>query len=138
MKAVELNDELIAALNDEQVIVLQELGELAAKKLKLTGRIKDFSEQISSSQRTMGFQTKDDPEWLHEDPEVVSLITIKERYKLGNIRVQVRRALRRAVDVGLGHLAIIQRQCRNYGIDCSTDGESARRYFSDPNRADGK
>lgn len=138
MKAVELNDDVIATLNDEQATVLQELGELAAKKLKLSGRIKDFSEQISSSQRTMGFQTKDDPEWLHEDPEVVSLITLKERYKLGSIRVQVKRALRRAVDVDLGHLAIIQRQCKNYGIDCSAEGESARRYFSDPNQADAK
>jgi hypothetical protein len=80
----------------------------------------------------MGFQTKDVPSALHEDPEVVALVTIKERYKLGNVREQVRRALRRAIDLGLGHLALIQRQCQVYQIDCSGEGGSARRYFSDP------
>ena len=119
MKAVELTDDVIAKLTDEQMTLLQELGELAAKKLKVSGLMQQFTEEILGSQRTMGFQTKDDPSALHEDPEVVALVTIKERFKLGNISEQVRRTLRRAVDMGLGHLAIIQRQCKVYGIKCT-------------------
>ena len=121
MEAVELTDKVIAKLSDEQMTLLQELGELAAKKLKVSGLIQEFTEQVLSSQRTMGFQTKDDPSALHEDPEVIALVTIKERFKIGNITEQVRRTLRRAVDMGLGHLALIQRQCKIYGIDCASD-----------------
>jgi len=121
MEAVELTDKVIAKLSDEQMTLLQELGELAAKKLKVSGLIQEFTEQVLSSQRTMGFQTKDDPSALHEDPEVIALVTIKERFKIGNITEQVRRTLRRAVDMGLGHLALIQRQCKIYGVDCASD-----------------
>lgn len=118
MEAIELTDVVIAKLTDEQMTLLQELGELAAKKLKVSRQIQDFTGEIQGSLRTMGFQTKDEPEALHEDPEVVALVTIKERFKLGNIREQVRRTLRRAVDMGLGNLALIQRQCKIYGVNC--------------------
>jgi hypothetical protein len=103
-------------------MILQELGELATKKLRVAQAISEFTERLSASQRTMGFQTKDDPSGLHEDPEVIALVTIKERFKLGNIREQIRRTLRRAADAGLGHLAVIQRQCRVYGVDPATSG----------------
>ncbi|MEW5701616.1 MAG: hypothetical protein AB1792_05245 [Candidatus Zixiibacteriota bacterium] len=132
MAGLELTDEAIAKLTDEQMTVLQDLGELAAKKLKVAQQINEFTERVVASQRTMGFQTKDDPAGLHEDPEVLSLVTIKERFKMGNIREQVRRTLRRAVEVGLGDLAIIQRQCKIYGVDCTPGATTERRYFSDP------
>ena len=132
MKARELTDDVIAGLTDEQMTILQELGELAAKKLKVTRAIEEFTERVASSQRTLGFQTKENPAGLHEDPDVVALVTIKERYKLGNVREQIRRTLRRAVDVGLGDLALIQRQCKIYKVDCTTDGSSPHRSFDDP------
>ena len=119
MAGLELTDDLIAKLTDEQLNVLQDLGELAAKKLKVAQEISAFTEQVLASQRTMGFQEKDDPTGLHEDPEVIALVTIKERFKMGNIREQVKRTLRRAVEVGLGNLAIVQRQCKVYGVDCT-------------------
>jgi hypothetical protein len=118
VEAVQLTSEVISKLSDEQLTILQELGELAAKKLKVSTLVGQFTQQIAQSQSTMGFKTKDQPDGLHEDPEVISLVTIKERYKITNIDQQIRRTLRRAVDVGLGHLAIIQRQCRIYGIKC--------------------
>jgi hypothetical protein len=108
--------------------VLQELGELAAKKLKVTRAIEEFTAQIVASQKQMGFQPKATPSGLHEDPEVLSLITIKERYKIGNISEQIRRSLRRAIDVGLGELAVIQRQCKIYNVDPTVPG---RRYYPD-------
>lgn len=118
MESVQLTGEVISQLNDEQLSILQELGELAAKKLKVSTLVGQFTQQIAQSQSTMGFKTKADPDELHEDPEVISLVTIKERYKITNIDKQIQRTLRRAVDVGLGRLAIIQRQCRIYGIQC--------------------
>jgi rRNA-processing protein FCF1 len=118
VESVQLTPDVISNLNDEQLTILQELGELAAKKLKVSTLVEQFTQQIAQSQSTMGFKTKERPDDLHEDPEVISLVTIKERYKITNIDQQIRRTLRRAVDVGLGHLAIIQRQCRVYGIKC--------------------
>ena len=117
---VQLTDDIIANLNDEQLMILQELGELAAKKFKITSAIDEFTEQVATSQKTMGFQTKETPEALHEDPEVLSLVTIKARYKITNVNKQIERTLKRAVAVGLGHLALVQRQCRIYGVDCSS------------------
>lgn len=119
MEIVQLTDDVIAGLNDEQLTILQELGELAAKKFKVSSAIEQFTEQVAATQKQMGFQTKESPEALHEDPEVLSLVTIKERYKITNINRQIKRTLKRAVAVGLGHIALIQRQCRIYGVDCS-------------------
>jgi hypothetical protein len=131
MESAQLSDEVISKLSDEQLTVLQDLGELAAKKLKLASLIEQFTQKVTASQNTMGFQTKEEPGGLHEDPEVLSLVTIKERYKITNISEQIRRTLRRAVDVGLGNLAIIQRQCQVYGVECTTSSDGDRRYFAD-------
>ncbi|MBI3871532.1 MAG: hypothetical protein HY304_00455 [candidate division Zixibacteria bacterium] len=128
---LELTQDVIATLSDEQMSVLQELGELAAKKLKVSQAISEFTERVLASQRTMGFQTKDDPTGLHEDPEVIALVTIKDRFKLSNIREQIQRTLRRAVELDLGSLALIQRQCKVYGVDCNKQAGPERRYFSD-------
>lgn len=125
MNAMQLSDDVIAGLTDEQMTILQDLGELAAKKLKVSRAIEDFTAQIVASQRQMGFQPKSSPSALHEDPEVLSLITIKERYKLGNISEQIRRTLRRSLDAGLGELAVIQRQCQIYNVDMSTQTRRA-------------
>ena len=118
MEPVQLTEDVISKLNDEQLSILQELGELAAKKLKVSTLVEQFAQQVTQSQSTMGFKTKEDPAELHEDPEVISLVTIKERHKISNIDQQIQRTLRRAVDVGLGNLAIIRRQCRIYGVKC--------------------
>lgn len=126
MENFQLTDEVIAGLTDEQMTILQDLGELAAKKLKVSRAIDEFTAQIVASQKQMGFQPKASPGGLHEDPEVLALITIKERYKLGNISEQVRRTLRRALEAGLGHLAVIQRQCKIYNIDPTIP---ARRFY---------
>ena len=120
MDALQLSEDVIAGLTDEQLMVLQDLGELAVKKLRISRAIEDFTAQAVASQKQMGFQPKATPSGLHEDPEVLSLITIKERYKLGSITEQIRKTLKRAVATGLGGLAVIQRQCTLYNVDCKT------------------
>lgn len=118
METLQLSEDVIAGLNDEQLMVLQDLGELAVKKLRLSRAIEDFTAQAVATQKQMGFQPKATPTGLHEDPEVLSLITIKERFKLGSITEQIRKTLKRAVTAGLGHLAVIQRQCKLYNVEC--------------------
>ena len=118
MEPLQLSEDVIAGLNDEQLTILQDLGELAVKKLRISRAIEDFSAQATATQKQMGFQPKATPTGLHEDPEVLSLITIKERFKIGSITEQIRRTLKRAVNSGLGHLAVIQRQCTIYNVDC--------------------
>jgi hypothetical protein len=124
-----LSDDVIAGLTDEQMAVLHDLGELAAKKFRVSRAIEEFIAQVVASQKQMGFQPKTIPSALHEDPEVLSLITIRERYKLGSISEQIRRTLRRALDVGLGDLAVIQRQCHIYNVDPNSP---ERRYYPEP------
>jgi hypothetical protein len=119
METLQLSDEVIAGLTDDQLTVLQDLGELAAKQFKLSRGIEGFTSQLLATQKQMGFQTKAVPSGLHEDPELLSLVTIKERFKLSSVTEQIRRTLKRAVDVGLGNLAVIQRQCKLYNVDCN-------------------
>lgn len=120
METLQLSEEVIAGLTEDQLTVLQDLGELAAKQFKLSREIESFTSQLLATQKQMGFQPKTSPTGLHEDPELLSLITIKERFKLSNVTEQIRRTLKRAVDVGLGKLAVIQRQCKLYNVDCKT------------------
>ena len=121
MAGIPLTDDEIARLTEEQLANLEELGIVAAKKLRLTRAIEEFNQAAVTSQKQMGFTKRDNPRALHEDPEIQQLLTIKVRYKMGNLKEQVKRILGRSVELGLGKYAIIQRQCRNYGIPCPAD-----------------
>ncbi len=118
MAGIPLTDDEIARLTEEQLANLEELGIVAAKKLRLTRAIEEFNQAAVTSQKQMGFTKRDNPQALHEDPEIQQLLTIKVRYKMGNLKEQVKRILGRSVELGLGKYAIIQRQCKNYGIRC--------------------
>jgi hypothetical protein len=122
MAGLPLSDDEIARLNDSQLANLEELGLVATKKLKLESMIEEYNRQAVSSQKQMGFINKEDPRGLHEDPEVQQLLTIKARYKVGNLNEQIKRILRRSVELGLDKFAIIQRQCRIYGIELPSAG----------------
>jgi hypothetical protein len=120
MAGIALTDDEIARLSEEQLASLEELGIVAAKKLKLTGLLDEMSQVTTVSQKQMGFSKKAVPTALHEDPEIQQLLTIKVRYKMGNLNEQIKRILRRCVELGLDKYAIIQRQCANYNVPCST------------------
>ena len=120
MSGEPLTNELIYKLTDEQRAILSELADIAARELNLRQEIEEVTQQVKESREVIGFeQKKDQPEILAEDPEVDVLITSKPRYKIENVRDQICRILNRAIDLGLGNLAIIQRQCKNYG--CSLE-----------------
>ncbi len=117
MPGLPLTDDEIAKLTEEQLATLEELGIVAAKKLKLTKMIGEFEQATATSQKQMGFSTKEIPTGLHEDPEIQQLLTIKVRYKMGNLNIQIKRILRRCVELGLDKYGIIQRQCKLYGVE---------------------
>ena len=117
MAGEQLTNDLIYKLTDEQRAILSELADIAAKELNLTQEINEVTQQVRESHKVMGFEPKKaQPESLAEDPEVDVLITSKPRYKIEDVREQIRRTLQKAVELGLGNLAIIQRQCKNYGV----------------------
>jgi len=122
MAGIPLSDDEISRLTEEQLASLEELGIVAAKKLKLTGMLEEMAQVTSVSQKQMGFSQKEAPTALHEDPEIQQLLTVKVRFKMGNLNEQIRRILRRCVELGLDKYAIIQRQCANYGVPCPAKG----------------
>lgn len=117
MAGVPLTNEVIYKLNDEQRAILEELADIAAKELNLSEIISEVGQRVRETYKVMGFDQKtSEPQSLAEDPEVEILITSKPRYKIENVREQIRRTLLKAVELDLGFLALIQRQCKNYGV----------------------
>jgi len=117
MSGVPLTNEVIFKLTDEQRAILDELADIAAKELNLSEVISQVGQRVRETYKVMGFDTKPgEPQSLAEDPEVEILITSKPRYKIENVREQIRRSLMKAIELDLGFLALIQRQCKNYGV----------------------
>jgi hypothetical protein len=111
-----LTDELIHQMTDEQRLALQELAEIAAKELRLSREITELTENVRKAHQALGFKASQSPKNLSEDPEIDVLVTSKARYKIENVREQIKRSLNKAIDLGLGDLEIIQRQAKIYGV----------------------
>jgi len=116
MPGKKLTDQLIYELTDEQRLALQELAEIAAKELVLAEEITELTENVRKSHQELGFKSSDSPKSLFEDPEIEVLISSKARFKIENVREQIKRALKKAIDAGLGDLEIVQRQAKIYGV----------------------
>lgn len=116
MPGKKLTDQLIYELTDEQRLALQELAEIAAKELILAEEITELTENVRKSHEELGFRSSDSPRSLFEDPEIEVLISSKARFKIENVREQIKRALKKAIDAGLGDLEIVQRQAKIYGV----------------------
>lgn len=119
MAGKKLSDRAIFEMTDEQRLVLNELAEIAAKELKLSKDITELTEAVRKTHQTLGFERKEAPESLFEDPEIEALITARVRFKIESVREQIRRSLSKAIELGLGELELVQRQARNYGLDAS-------------------
>ena len=116
MPGKKLTDQLIFQMTDEQRLALQELAEIAAKELILAEEITELTENVRKSHQELGFKSSDSPKSLFEDPEIEVLISSKARFKIENVREQIKRALKKAIDAGLGDLEIVQRQAQIYGV----------------------
>lgn len=124
MPGRKLTDQLIYQMTDEQRLALQELAEIATKELVLAQEIGELSEQVRKSHQTLGFKSSDNPTNLFEDPEIEALISSRARFKIENVREQIKRALKKAIDLGLGDLEIIQRQAKIYDVSLDWLGSS--------------
>jgi hypothetical protein len=51
-----------------------------------------------------------------EDEDDWRVITLGSRVKLEKVRNTIKQTLNEALDSGLAHLGVIQRQCANYGV----------------------
>lgn len=116
MAGKKLTDALIYKMTDEQRLALQELAEIASKELILAEEISQLSEKVRRTHQSLGFKPSDNPKSLFEDPEIEVLISSKARFKIENVREQIRRSLKKAIDLGLGDLEIVLRQAKIYGV----------------------
>ena len=81
MPGLPLTDDEIAKLTEEQLANLEELGIVAAKKLRLNALLEEIDVATATSQKQMGFSTKEEPTGLHEDPEIQQLLTMSRDNK---------------------------------------------------------
>src|SRR3972149_6199138 len=116
MPGKKLTDQLIFQMTDEQRLALQELAEIAATELILAEEMTELTENVRKSHQELGFKSSDSPKSLFEDPEIEVLISSKARFKIENVREQIRRSLKKAIDAELGDLEIVQRQAQIYGV----------------------
>src|SRR4030065_2949433 len=115
MPGKKLTDQLIFQMTDEQRLALQELAEIAAKELILAEEITELTENVRKAHQELGFKSSDSPKSLFEDPEIEVLISSKARFKIENVRQQIKRSLKKAIDAGLGDLEIVQRKAKSEG-----------------------
>jgi len=125
MAGEKLTDRLIFNMTDQQRLVLQELAEIAAKELILAEEITDGAFTGLKSHQELGFKSSESPKSLFEDPEIEILISSKARFKIENVREQIKRALKKAIEVGLGDLEIVQRQVKIYGVPLADNSDSS-------------
>ena len=125
MEGKKLTDRIIYEMTDEQRLALQELADIASKELVLAEEITELTENVRKSHLELGFKASDSPKNLFEDPEIEVLISSKARFKIENVREQITRAIKKAIDVGLGDLEMIQRQAQIYGVPLSRNSESS-------------
>ena len=125
MAGGKLTERLIFNMTDQQRLVLQELAEIAAKELILAEEITELTENVRKSHQELGFKSSESPKSLFEDPEIEILISSKARFKIENVREQIKRALKKAIEVGLGDLEIVQRQVKIYGVPLADNSDSS-------------
>lgn len=109
---ISLSEEILGALSEEQKEVLSNLASLAQEEHRL-------AEKINSMRPTpSGILVLPGPALtVCENEDDWKVITIKERCQLKEIKGKIAGNLSKALDLGLGYLGLIQRQCANYGVN---------------------
>jgi len=111
---IALTPEIIRNLNNEQLELLAELGDLAKMERDLTEKI----ENIRKQSENVGLRSPNrETRALHEDSDFDELLSIKSIREREGIRDKIAALMQSLIEVGLGDLALIQRQALNYGVD---------------------
>jgi len=107
---VPITEELIKSLTREQYEVLYNLKVLAEEEKKLCDEINARRPTQSGIIMEGGALT------ICEDEDDWKVITLGLRAKLERVRQRIKENLEKALDCGLAHLGLVQRQCANYGV----------------------
>jgi hypothetical protein len=109
-----LTPDIIKNLNNDQVELLLELGDLAKSEWELTGKIDDMRKQADK----VGWKGKEaETKAIHEDNEFDELISLRLVREREIIRDKIAALMKSISDAGMGDLDLIVRQAPNYGID---------------------
>ena len=115
----DLTPEIIKRLNDDQIELLLELGELARTEKELTEKIEDIRKQSEN----VGLRGSErETRAIYEDNEFDELLSVKLIREREAIREKITGLMKAIIDAGLGDLAILERQASNYGIDLKNKG----------------
>lgn len=109
-----LTPDIIKKLNNDQVELLLELGDLAKSEWELTGKIDQMRKQAEKVGWNGG---KSETKAIHEDNEFDELISLRFVREREMIRDKISALMKTIADAGLGDLGLINRQARNYGVD---------------------
>ena len=110
----DLTPEIIRSLNNDQIELLAELGELAKSERDITEKI----ENIRKQSENVGLRGPDrETRAIFEDSEFDEILSIKSIREREVIREKIAGLMRSLIEAGLGGLALIKRQAPNYGVD---------------------
>lgn len=111
-EAVALSEELLNSLSEEQKQTLIKLTDLAKKEQELAREInarKPTSSGVLRLPNGSVVPCEDEDDW--------KVITMGLRSELKRVLEEIAQNLNKALNCGLAHLGIIQRQCTNYGVE---------------------
>ena len=111
---MELTSELIKNLGKEQLELLTELGELAAKEATITEQIELNRRQAEKA--GIG-REREIASRLMDDQEYDNLVSVQLIYEREQIRSKIQSVLKALISAGLGELDLIRRQAPNYGVE---------------------
>ena len=107
---VALSESLLKSLPKEQSDILYDLTSLAGKEKRIVDKINSKRPTDSGLLAVPGGIT------VCEDEDDWRVLTGEERLEWKEIKEKIVTNLNKALDLGLGHLGLIQRQCVNYGV----------------------
>ena len=104
-------EEMVNSLSGEQKQILINLDRLVKEEQRLIDEIESRRPTPSGIVRL--------PEGITvcEDEDDWRVITARSRLNLKRIREEIVQTLKKALNCGLAHLEVIQKQCANYGIN---------------------
>lgn len=108
-----LTPDIIKSLNNDQVELLLELGDLAKSEFELTRKIDDLRKQ---AEKVGWDESARETKAIHEDSEFDDLISLRLIREREIIREKIAALMRTVAEAGLGDLGLIIRQAPNYGV----------------------
>ena len=108
---VDLSEKLMMSLSDEQKQILFDLAELHDKAEKL---VKKINACKPTSSGILSFS--DGSITICETEDDWKIITLKERQELKEVQKEMATLLDKALDLGMGALGIIQKNCAIFNV----------------------